>query len=280
MIPCAEEKKTTLHLSLSDECFARGKEDELFEVAVNLIKNAAEALPEGGVMTVTTRIEGNQVVFQVKDTGVGISRDDLGKVFDPFWSAKGLIRAGMGLSVSYGIVSRHGGTISVESELGKGSTFTVRLPLSDNAREKALSLPVTPPLRELTILAVDDSEHVLGFLRDVLSRADHTVLTALSGFAAIETFRDRHVDVVICDLGMPGMSGWEVGKEIREICRESSTGKPPFIMLTGWGAQVLEKDKITESGVDVVLTKPVEIAELLRVIQEVVCRNQQSRASS
>ena len=280
MVPCAEGKKITLHLHLSDECFVRGKEDELFEVAVNLIKNAAEALPEGGVMTVTTRIEGHQVVFQVQDTGVGISKDDLENVFDPFWSAQGLTKAGMGLSVSYGIVSRHAGTISVESELGKGSTFTVRLPLSDSVSEKVQSIAGLPPLRKLTILAVDDSERVVGFLRDALSRADHKVLTALSGPEALETFRDRQVDVVICDLGIPGMSGWEVGKKIKEICRETSTAKPPFILFTGWGAQVLEKDKVTESGVDVVLQKPVEIAPLLTTIQEAVRKSPGKRTRS
>ena len=270
MVPCAEEKKTTLHLDLKDECFVRGKEDELFEVAVNLIKNAAEALPEGGEMTVSTRIEGNQVVFKVQDTGIGIPKSDLENVFDPFWSAQGLTKAGMGLSISYGIVSRHGGTISVESELGKGSTFTARLSLSDRASEEVHSVAEMAPLRKLTILAIDDSEQVVGFLKAALETGHHKVLTALSGPAALETFRDRQVDVVICDLGMPGMSGWELGKRIKEICRETSTAKPPFILLTGWGAQILEKDKITESCVDAVLEKPVAFARLLTKIQEAV----------
>jgi CheY-like chemotaxis protein len=277
MVPCTDENKITLNLDLSKGCFVRGKEDELFEVVVNLIKNAAEALHEGGDMKVTTKVEGNQVVLQVQDTGIGISNDDLGKVFDPFWSAKGLTKPGMGLAVSHGIVSRHGGIIFVESELGKGSTFTVKLPLSENVSEEAQSVFGLPTLRNLTILVIDDTELVVEFLRDALGLDHHKVLTALSGPKALEIFRDHQVDVVICDLGMPEMSGWEVGKKIRDICRERSTAKTPFIMLTGWGGQILEKDKIIESGVDVVLEKPIKITKLLTAIQEAVSKSQRLR---
>jgi two-component system, cell cycle sensor histidine kinase and response regulator CckA len=270
MAPDGQATKISLDLDLKDGCLTSGKENELFEVAVNLIKNAAEALPEGGDMTVRTKIQGDRVVFQVQDTGVGISKDDLGKVFDPFWSAKGLIRPGMGLAVCYGIVSRHGGTISVESEAGKGSTFTVRLPFLNTVPEGQQSTAVLPAISNLTVLAIDDMELTVEFLRTALGIGDHKVLTALSGPEALETFRENQVDVVVCDLGMPGMSGWEVGKKIREICRERGTAKTPFILLTGWGGQILEKDKIAESGIDVVLEKPVEIAKLLTAVQEAV----------
>ncbi len=280
MVPLTDGKRITLNLDLSNGCFVRSKKDELFEVVVNLIKNAAEALPQGGDMTVRTQMEGDQVALQVQDTGIGISDEDLGKVLDPFWSAEGLSKPGMGLAVSYGIVSRHGGTISVESELGKGSTFTVRLPISDEFSEEVQSVPGLPALRNLTILAIDDAEPVVEFLRSALERAYHKVLTALSGPEALEIFREHPVDVVICDLGMPVMGGWEVGKKIGEICRERNTAKPPFIILTGWGGQILEKDKISESGVDVVLEKPVEITKLLTAIQGAVRESQRSTTSS
>jgi CheY-like chemotaxis protein len=136
-----------------------------------------------------------------------------------------------------------------------------------------------PTLRDLTILAIDDTELVVEFLRTALGIAHHKVLTALSGPEALEIFRDHQVDVVICDLGMPEMSGWEVGKKIREICREKSTAKTPFILLTGWGGQIMEKDKIIESGVDAVLEKPVEITKLLTAIQEALHKSQRSRTS-
>ncbi len=243
-----DEKKIAIYLDPSNGCFVRGKEDELFEVVVNLVKNAAEALPEGGDMTVRTRIAGDQVVLEVQDAGIGISKDNLGKVFDPFWSAKGGVKPGMGLAVCYGIVSRHGGTISVESEFGKGSTFTVRIPASDELPEEAQSVAGMPILRSLTVLAIDDTEPVVRFLRTALEKAHYRVLSALSGPEALEIFRGHSVDVVICDLGMPGMNGWEVGKEIRETCRERKAAKTPFIMLTGWGGQTLDKARLTNPG--------------------------------
>jgi two-component system, cell cycle sensor histidine kinase and response regulator CckA len=268
--PDGQAIKIGLDLDLKEGCFTIGKEMELFEVAVNLIKNATEALRDGGEMTVSTKIEGHQVVFQVRDTGVGISEEHLGKLFDPFWSTAGLIRPGMGLAVCYGIVSRHGGTISVESEAGKGSTFTVRLPYLDTIPEDHPSTAAPTAISNLTILAIDDMELVLEFLRAALEIGHHKVLTALSGPEALDILRENQVDVVICDLGMPQTSGWEVGKKIKEICAERSTAKTPFIILTGWGGQILEKDKITESGVDFVLEKPVDISKLLTAIQEAV----------
>ncbi|MFH1112812.1 MAG: ATP-binding protein [Pseudomonadota bacterium] len=274
MRPCRAENSITFNLDANTGCLVRGREDDLFEVAVNLIKNAAEALVEGGDMTVRTKTEGDQAVLQVQDTGIGISKDDLGRVFDPFWSSKGLPKPGMGLAVGYGIVISHGGTIHVESELGKGSTFTVRLPLSDSVLEDMRPIAELPTLRNLTILAVDDNERVVEFLKTALEANHHRVLTALSGPEALGIFRDHQLDVVICDLGMPEMSGWEVGKKICEICRERSTAKTPFIMLTGWAGQILEKDKIIESGVQVVLAKPVGFTGLLTAIREAVRKSQ------
>ena len=105
---------------LESRCLVEGKESELFEVAVNLVKNAVEACREGGEIRVKVLSEGDLVILQVRDNGAGIHEADLGKVFQPFWTTKGFQGTGMGLSSSYGIVTRHGGEISVESVEGKG----------------------------------------------------------------------------------------------------------------------------------------------------------------
>lgn len=111
-------------------CLIEAKSSELFEVAMNLIKNAVEALPEGGMITVVTAVENSDVVFRVSDTGIGIAADQLTKVFEPFWSTKGSKGTGMGLASSYGIVKSHNGEINVSSKPGEGSTFTIRFSLS------------------------------------------------------------------------------------------------------------------------------------------------------
>ena len=124
--------KIDLQLDLEDGCLVKGQENEMFEVLVNLIRNAAEAMPEGGDIEVKTYTEADEVVITVHDTGTGIAEEDILKVFQPFWSSKGVgIGKGMGLAVTHGLVKRHGGDISVQTaKSGAGTTFTIRLPLA------------------------------------------------------------------------------------------------------------------------------------------------------
>ena len=129
--------KIDLQLDLEDGCLVKGQENEIFEVLVNLIRNAAEAMPQGGDIEVKTYKEADEVVVTVRDTGTGIAEEDLPKVFQPFWSSKGVgIGKGMGLAVTHGLVKRHGGTISVQSKVGAGTTFTIRLPLAQEPVRK------------------------------------------------------------------------------------------------------------------------------------------------
>jgi PAS domain S-box-containing protein len=123
-------QRIDMTLDLGTGCSVTGHENQMFEVIVNLLKNAAEAMPAGGKITVRTWTQEGTVVLQVSDTGQGISPEHLGKVFDPFWTTKGIEGTGMGLTVSHGTVTSHGGLIKVTSEHGKGSAFTVTLPLS------------------------------------------------------------------------------------------------------------------------------------------------------
>ncbi len=258
-----------LNLDLINGCFVQGKQNELFEVVVNLIKNAAEALPEGGDITVKTSVTGRTVAFRVDDTGVGIPRESLNKVFDPFWTTKGPDGTGMGLAVSYGIVTRHGGTISAESREGDGSTFTVNLPIAKGFSERSEPDQNVFDL-ELRILAIDDIQLLLSMLKEGLTEYGQTVFTALSGREGLELFKHKEVDLVICDLGMPELNGWQVGKAIKNICKEKSVPKTPFILLTGWAGQFDEEQKMIESGVDAIIEKPVDITKLVEIIRDVV----------
>ncbi|HTY26123.1 MAG TPA: PAS domain S-box protein [Desulfomonilaceae bacterium] len=253
--------------SLEPGCKIMGRESELFEVVVNLMKNAIEALPEGGEIRFKTSVVHDQVVLKVEDTGVGISQENLARIFEPFFTTGGTRRTGMGLASSYGIVTQHGGSISVDSRMGEGATFTVRLPLAKEpgADGGMVKTPARDPI--LRILLIDDLEPILTVLGDGLTQLGHVVSTALSGEDALRILRDTQVDVVICDLGMPGMNGWEVGKKIRALCEDRGIPKPPIILLTGWGAQVEEKNKMSESGVDAVVEKPVDMARLLEAIR-------------
>jgi len=265
--------KIDVQLDLEDGCLVKGQENEMFEVIVNLIRNAAEAMPQAGDIEVKTYREADEVVVTVRDTGTGIAEEDLPKVFQPFWSSKGVgIGKGMGLAVTHGLVKRHGGSISVDSKLGAGTTFTIRLPLSQEPVRKTEEPAIRPAEGKLTILVIDDDLSIATLLERICVKAGHRVFKALSGQEGLTIFNKEPVDLVISDLGMPGMNGWDVGKAIRSICHERGVSKPPFILLTGWGGQELEKEKIAESGTDAVVAKPIDRATVLATVQEIAAR--------
>ncbi len=265
--------KIDLQLDLMGGCLVKGQENEMFEVMVNLIRNAAEAMPQGGDVEVKSYREANEVVVNVRDTGIGIAEEDLPRVFQPFWSSKGVgIGKGMGLAVTHGLVKRHGGSMSVDSKLGAGTTFTVRLPLAQEPVRKTEQLSTSATEDRLTILVIDDDLSIAGLLERMLAKAGHSVFTALSGEEGLAVFNKERVDLVLCDLGMPGMNGWDVGKAIRSICRDRGIIKPPFVLLTGWGGQELEEEKIAESGTDVVVAKPIDSATVISTVQEIAAR--------
>jgi two-component system, cell cycle sensor histidine kinase and response regulator CckA len=265
-------EKRGLHVELAadlvQECLVVGRENELFEVTVNLIKNAAEALHRGGWIRVNTSVVNDEVFLRVSDNGAGIDQEHIGKVFEPFFTTKGFQSAGMGLSSSLGMVTAHKGILSVAGKPGEGTTLTAVFPLARPDAESTRLLEREPSAGRLKVLVIDDMQPVLRMLENGLKKYHQTVRTALSGHQGIKLFRESMPDVVVCDLGMPGMDGWEVGKHIRSICRETNIRKPAFILLTGWGGQMDERDKIAQCGVDAIVEKPVDILELERVMRE------------
>jgi len=259
-----------IDMSLERGCMVKGVQDELLEVVLNLIWNAADAMPSGGKMTLNTRVEKGNVILQVRDTGVGIPEESLDKVFQPFWTTKGLSSSGLGLAASYGIVAYHGGEISVESDEGEGTTFIIKLPLAVKAVERAKASAEGVVDFHYRILVVDDLEPLLKMLCNGLSKRDQIVFSATSGEEALQILANNQVDAVICDLAMPKMNGWQVGRAVKEMNASKGLPKLPFIILTGWGRQIDEKEKMEECGVDRVVEKPVDVPRLLEFVRDLV----------
>jgi PAS domain S-box-containing protein len=270
-LPSKQRISIRMISDVRDGCTVKGNEAELFQVVLSLIKNAVEALPLGGDIEVSSIADGRHVVLKVRDTGLGIKEKDLGKIFEPFFTTKGFQTSGMGLAAAYGIVSRHGGDLSVESKEGRGSTFSVTLPFSGQAKV-AEAGPVQAAGLWEKILVVDDFEPIVRILAEGLAQFGKTVYTALSGEEGLAILRDHPVDLVICDLGMPGMNGFQVSERIRDLCLERDIPKPPFLLLTGWGGQVEEDEELARSGVDMVVEKPIDIAELLHIVDGMIQR--------
>ena len=262
----AQRKGVQIHLvrELGEIPSILGNPSELREVLTNIMFNAVDAMPEGGQLTISTQPQTDDwVEVRIADTGIGMTEEVKGRIFDPFFTTKGVTNSGLGLSVSYGIVKRHGGEILVESEIGKGTAFILHLPIGyeqEEAEEKAIK-PVKET-RLARILVIDDEEAVRDILSQMLNAKGHDVVVAADGEEGIERFKNKEFDLVFTDLGMPKISGWEVSKTIKEI-----NPKIPIAMITGWGMEV-NREKMSESGIDLIISKPFDFDQVIQLVSE------------
>jgi GAF domain-containing protein/CheY-like chemotaxis protein len=244
-----------------------GDPAELREAMTNLILNAIDAMPSGGHLTVASAVVNGQVEVTVSDTGLGIPSDIQDKIFDPFFTTKGPQGTGLGLSMTYGIVSRHGARIAVSSEEGRGSTFRMTFP-----PVPALAAPVeataTPAIRPgpLRCLVIDDEEAVGSVIGDVLESLGHRAVVLTDGAEAMDRFRAESFDAVFTDLAMPGMSGWQVAQAVKDTAREV-----PVFIVTGFGV-TLSADERRAHGVEAVFSKPLKIDDVMDAMAHVAHR--------
>ncbi|MFL5807431.1 MAG: GAF domain-containing protein [Roseiflexaceae bacterium] len=245
-----------------------GRPAELREVLTNLIINAVDALPKGGTITITTYDEQSDsdgpcnVMIEVADTGIGISPEVRARIFDPFFTTKGEHGTGLGLAVSLGIVQSHGGQIDVESEIGVGTRFSIRLPMRDAEQAVRRKAPRDMPIAPGHILFVESEAMVRDATVRVLTRWGHKVAQASGGAEALQTFAPDTFDVVISDLGMPDMNGWDLLGQIKQ-----RDPRVPTILITGWGRQFSDEEARAR-GVDFVIEKPFDQDDLRAVLAD------------
>jgi PAS domain S-box-containing protein len=240
------------------------------QVVLNLLTNAAKFTPAGGRVSVIVRPHLDRVSVMVRDTGIGISPDDQERVFGMFVQLNRDMRRsqtglGIGLTLVKQMTELHGGSVSVWSAgSGEGSEFTIVLPLTvavDAERSPTESAPVARV--SLKILVADDSQDGADSLAFLLKAAGHDVATAYDGRSAIELAEKNRPDVVLLDIGMPEVSGYDVARAIR---REAWGRSMRLVALTGWG-QAEHRRRSLEAGFDDHLVKPVELDVLEDVLQ-------------
>ena len=259
-----------LTISISTEFGAlpivAGEESALREVLTNLIFNAVDAMPEGGGIALETSIIEDRAVLKVRDTGTGMTEAVRRRCLEPFFSTKGERGTGLGLSMVYGIVERHRGQLEIQSEIGKGTTFIIKLPLAEEMpRESStISAATTARSSSLKVLIVDDDPRIREVLSIYLRCDGHQVVTAVSGREALEKFRRGRFDLVVVDRAMPEMSGEQTARFIKQLNQNT-----PIIMLTGFGA-LREVTGSQPQAVDVVLDKPVTVDSLRRTIDKLL----------
>jgi signal transduction histidine kinase len=255
----AERKGTVIAVSQDMEALppVEGNAFELRDALVRLINNAVDAMPRGGSLAIRAASEASGwVVVEVRDSGIGMSEEMRRRLAE---HARGL-QSGQGLAHVYDIVERHGGSVAIDSEVGKGTTVRLRLHASRfqiiPASEGPAERKAPPPEQAARVLLVDDDPRLLTVLSDVLRSEGHAITTAANGEEALAVFDPATHDVVITDLGMPRMNGWEVAERIKT--RSSATA---VFILTGWGEGVSAHESM--QFVDRVIAKPVSAEALL-----------------
>jgi PAS domain S-box-containing protein len=239
-----------------------GDVSELREALTNVVFNAIEAMPRGGKLTVRTGARGDRVFIEVQDTGVGMPQEVQKKALQPFFTTKAT-GMGLGLSLVYGTVKRHNGHIEISSQPQKGTTVTLLFPMDLSASE-VHETPEPYLTQQGRILIVDDNPEVTQTLRQMLESASHKVVAVTEGQEGIRTYQESGFDIVIADIGMPGMSGFEVSKAIKAHDPDAR-----IILITAWGVQLDEK-QVEKSGASLVIQKPFEKARILSAIEELL----------
>lgn len=243
-----------------------GNPSELREIFVNLLLNAIEALPRGGRITLNTWMENGCVLVSVKDDGIGMKDEVKSKIFEPFFTLKGDKGTGLGLTIVNGIVSKHQGSITVDSEPGKGTCIWLKFPVSRKAQEEEEKIMVID-FQPANILVIEDEKNMREIILEMLSEQGHSVTLAVDGKQGIEFFKKGTYDLVLTNLSMPEMSGWEVVREIK-----SANPYVKVALMTGCGAQTKEEETKAK-GVDFLISKPFKKNQLLFTVSEAIKKN-------
>jgi CheY-like chemotaxis protein len=268
--PLVEKWGHQLTVALPAEAlFVEGDVLRLGQVVLNLLDNACKYTPRGGRLSLVVERAGEQAVVRVRDSGIGIPAEMLDSIFDMFTQVdRAVERAqgglGIGLTLVRRLVELHGGAVEAHSDgPGQGSEMVIRLPLAprpaaceEEAREER------PLLRRRRVLVVDDNRDAADSLAVLLEVAGQEVVVAYDGLAALDLAASFRPDVLLLDLGLPNLSGYEVASRLRQ--REGEE-KPMLVALTGWG-QEEDRRRSREAGFDLHLTKPVDFHALRDVL--------------
>lgn len=268
----------SLDLQIRSKAKVMGDKSDLREVLVNMVFNAVDAMPQGGHLTLAAEDIDDSVVISVGDSGIGMAPEVKSRIFDPFFTTKGNAGMGLGLAVGFGIIRRHEGSVEVESEVGSGTRFRIILPKATVAAksvsveaETQKPVPGIPNLKlqraayenQPRILVVDDEEPVRELLRDLLENDGCGVYLAQDAREALGLFESHQFDAIFTDIGMPGMSGWELAHAIRQ--RDETI---PIAVITGWG-EAVGSDEQKEARVNWVITKPFRAERIAELIQDI-----------
>ena len=247
---------------LVDSASLIGVHSELITVVAKLIENAIEHSPEQATVSVMLEADDRSIFLRVADRGDGVPDSIRPRIFYPFFTTKSSRGAGLGLSIVHGIVSRHGGSVTVEDTAGGGATFVVSLPSAEGKREGSVIRSRPGGSNKYRILVVDDDDQIRSVLSDMLTINGHKTIACADGYAALRAIEKGSFDILITDLGMPGMSGLDLAGVVHEKFPDM-----PIAMITGWGTQ-LNDEEVALKGIRAVLPKPFHLKEIKQLVAD------------
>jgi CheY-like chemotaxis protein len=270
--PFIVRRKHTLAVDVADGVFVHGDPTRLAQIVGNLLHNAAKFTPEGGRIAVELLRDGDEVIVNVIDSGEGIVPEDIDHAFEMFARidhTRGEHGLGIGLALGRRLAELHGGTLTASScGPGQGSTFSLRLPALEMTHQPASS-PASraqeQPIAAMDIVVIEDSPDVATTLTNWLESMGHRVSVAQSGQAGLDLVATKRPSLVLCDLGLPEMDGFEVCRRVRRLGLKR---QPVMVAITGWGREA-DRRRTSEAGFDQHLVKPVAAEHLRHVLRGV-----------
>ncbi len=246
-----------------EEFIILGNETDLREAVINMIFNSVNAMPQGGKIHLAMYTKDESIYLEISDNGIGMTEETKRRIFDPFFTTKGVNHSGLGMSMLYGTIKRHNGSIDIKTKPGEGTMLTIVLPKGKEEIDKEdKKLDPVVEIRESNIMIIDDEPEIGVLLSEILSNQGHQTCVFDNGIGGIEAFKKGSYEILITDLGMPGVSGWEVINTARQI-------KPGVVIgiVTGWD---ISEEEAKQKGVDFLINKPFRADYVLQVVTNAV----------
>ena len=246
-----------------DEVIIHGDDADLREALINMIFNSVDAMPQGGKIHIATYTKDESIYLELSDSGIGMDEEAKSRIFDPFFTTKGVGNSGLGMSILYGTIKKHNGSIDIKTTPGKGTMFTIALPKGKEKTEKSgVESSHAISTEKVNILIIDDEPQLGAVISEMLSLQGHQTSVFDSGKGGIEAFKEGGYEVLITDLGMPDVSGWEVIDTARQIAPGVISG-----IITGWDISEAEAKR---KGADFLINKPFDSNQIVQAVANAV----------
>jgi signal transduction histidine kinase len=258
--------KINIIKSLKSNASIKGNITEIREVFINIITNAIDAMPKGGTIEAITKNKSNSVIIEIKDNGMGMNKEIQKRIIEPFFTTKGNNGSGLGLSISYNIISSHKGAIKIESKENVGTSFIIKLPICEHKIKSENLVSNIDIAFEGNVLVIDDQEQIRNVVSGMIKSIAKCKIKTCGCEDLDSELKRRKYDIIVCDFTMPSINGLQVAQKVKELNKDTY-----FCLMTGWVGSFEDKEL---NNVDFVLNKPINKESLKLLVFEYTNRKE------